>query len=1321
MSWGVRRIEEEPLGQPQGGQRRPAMTVGEWLETVSGPDRRHAQPQTQSQAPSQTSGPSPTEILDRKLDDLNRRLKQLAEASKGDSQDRNGRDKNRSRRRQTRDQAADSDRDRGRSDMRDPLRERLDQIDKRLQAIAEGGPRTASAYESDHERLKRGMRDIERLQADTLGESRASRYADLDDGHTYRGTRERHPSPVAQMINKLEEEVRGLRQSVEKRLETVEPSFDERDLQDMRRMLERLTESGASRQESDYVRRLLDEMARLREVVLETSAKVAGPQQARANQESRLADMVERLAAVATAAQEKTSDDMRSLDRRLADVADRMADLEGRGASQKDLVDIQRAIDAIALRLDHPPAAPKPVIPASLLDLDIRIEKLGEKLDRIEPNPATQRQMASLESEIAALRFDFAQSPATRTPDRFDEQLNSLGERIDRLASLSRGTERLADEMSAMNERVERLAARPDPSARLSDQMATIGDRIDQLATKSASGDRIEQQIKAMSERIERMSAIAQTNIIGPSRLESFEARIGEIVTLLNQSSKPHEALGNNISSLHGEVTSLRRDIASIRPAERNPELEDLLRSLSQRLETAARERPDPRLLASIEERIARLDQVLAEQRKPLDTGPLEAKLGKIEVLLTENRSDVVEAANAAVRDAVKEFAAIAAESRASDADLKTIESELRQVQTANRTTESRTSDALQSVHDALTTIVGRLGAIERAARETAIERPAAEPISTAASRMAGPQDAPTQVVRPQAPQAETRPVHPQAGPAAPQAAMPQPPTPQQPHREAPTAIVPPPPEDTRPLEPGSGKPGRGGGSAGSDVAGNKRGDFIAAARRAALAASQTGPGVPPPVQPDAQRPGVPLAAAAEPQPKSKSLFKSLFRGKQKALILAGVGIAALATATPLVMTRMIQTASIDQPAPARVATASGTPVAPTAADPKGTQVAVNAEALALAPPSGTTTTFAQPPKAEDATRQAALTAALKQAAAAQGIKSQTEDDKALTTGSVHAPSGGDASRQQMPTAVGTSVPDEAKPAAAAKFPMPAEKVGSLALREAAASGDPRAEFEVGMRYSEGKVVPTDAHEATVWFERAAQQHLAPAAYRLGSAYEKGLGVDRNATEAKRWYREAAEAGNVRSMHNLGVLYANDRDMPSAIPWFHKAAEAGLKDSQFNLGIIYAIGSGVKQDLAVSYKWFALAALQGDQEAGKKRDEIATHLDHTALASAKMAVSTWRPAPISREANEESAVWSEPATAAGPAVAPRAALPTGAANKVSMAQAALQAKGLYAGKIDGEMSSETRAAIRAFQKKSGLKQTGDIDLSFLNAINGRPM
>ena len=48
-----------------------------------------------------------------------------------------------------------------------------------------------------------------------------------------------------------------------------------------------------------------------------------------------------------------------------------------------------------------------------------------------------------------------------------------------------------------------------------------------------------------------------------------------------------------------------------------------------------------------------------------------------------------------------------------------------------------------------------------------------------------------------------------------------------------------------------------------------------------------------------------------------------------------------------------------------------------------------------------------------------------------------------------------------------------------------------------------------------------------------------------------------------------------------------------AAQWFRKAAERGVADSQYNLGILYARGIGVDQNLAESYKWFALAAAAG--------------------------------------------------------------------------------------------------------------------------------
>ena len=53
-----------------------------------------------------------------------------------------------------------------------------------------------------------------------------------------------------------------------------------------------------------------------------------------------------------------------------------------------------------------------------------------------------------------------------------------------------------------------------------------------------------------------------------------------------------------------------------------------------------------------------------------------------------------------------------------------------------------------------------------------------------------------------------------------------------------------------------------------------------------------------------------------------------------------------------------------------------------------------------------------------------------------------------------------------------------------------------------------------------------------------------------------------------------------------------------------KAADRGVKDSQYNLGVMYARGLGRQQDLPLAYRWFALAAQQGDKIVALKRLEL---------------------------------------------------------------------------------------------------------------------
>ena len=81
------------------------------------------------------------------------------------------------------------------------------------------------------------------------------------------------------------------------------------------------------------------------------------------------------------------------------------------------------------------------------------------------------------------------------------------------------------------------------------------------------------------------------------------------------------------------------------------------------------------------------------------------------------------------------------------------------------------------------------------------------------------------------------------------------------------------------------------------------------------------------------------------------------------------------------------------------------------------------------------------------------------------------------------------------------------------------------ATKELAERGDARAQFELGLMYSEGEGVLQDHHEAAKWYRLAAEQGFAPAQMSLGLMYIDGRGVSQNILEARKWLRLAADQG----------------------------------------------------------------------------------------------------------------------------------------------------------------------------------------------------
>lgn len=410
------------------------------------------------------------------------------------------------------------------------------------------------------------------------------------------------------------------------------------------------------------------------------------------------------------------------------------------------------------------------------------------------------------------------------------------------------------------------------------------------------------------------------------------------------------------------------------------------------------------------------------------------------------------------------------------------------------------------------------------------------------------------------------------------------------------------------------------------EVETSEKADFIAAARRAAQAAAAEA------AQAGGKRADDKSAALEAGEGERSATFK-----RQLVLSVAAATLVIGATHVTLSMLRSSGSAPIETPAQAAngasgreaakadTPASSGTPAAEPQAPVLGPQL--------IAPTSVANSSLVVPPGASPV---------------APRPGGSTNSHAGEVTGSIAKPEDSAGAPAASPTAA---------PAPGSADSLPAA-IGGPGLRSAAAAGNAAAEYEIAIRYAEGRGVAQSFGDAARWFERAASKGLVPAQYRLGSLYEKGHGVKKDLEAARRLYVSAAEKGNARAMHNLAVLYAEGIDgkpeYKTAFQWFRKAASHGIADSQYNLGILLARGTGVEQNLAESYKWFALAAQQGDHDAGRKRDDVAARLDPQSLVAARLAAQTFTVESQPEEATTVKAPgggW-DPAAAATPAPAP---------------------------------------------------------------------
>lgn len=110
----------------------------------------------------------------------------------------------------------------------------------------------------------------------------------------------------------------------------------------------------------------------------------------------------------------------------------------------------------------------------------------------------------------------------------------------------------------------------------------------------------------------------------------------------------------------------------------------------------------------------------------------------------------------------------------------------------------------------------------------------------------------------------------------------------------------------------------------------------------------------------------------------------------------------------------------------------------------------------------------------------------------------------------------------------------------------------------------------------------------------------------------------------------------------MSVMILAESDTPPIVPQDVAAmdlagvdpATADLADRPpRELGMLYAAGRVVPRDLVAAHMWLNIAALKGDREAARQRQEIAGEMSKDEIARALSGARAW----LDRQAQQQSA------------------------------------------------------------------------------------
>lgn len=182
-----------------------------------------------------------------------------------------------------------------------------------------------------------------------------------------------------------------------------------------------------------------------------------------------------------------------------------------------------------------------------------------------------------------------------------------------------------------------------------------------------------------------------------------------------------------------------------------------------------------------------------------------------------------------------------------------------------------------------------------------------------------------------------------------------------------------------------------------------------------------------------------------------------------------------------------------------------------------------------------------------------------------------------------------------------------------------------------ALSGNPEAQYHLGMFYNNGIGTSKNIEKAFEMFQKSSTGGDPLGSYKLGCYYSgQGEGVvEKDQNKAFKYKLIAAEAGYVRAQQDVAVKYFNDNDIQKAILWWEKAANQGYPSAFYSLFAVYHDEKYNSKDWAKAYQYLKIiernVGEDKKQEVDAKIKEIKTTLSQEQLAQAQSFVENYKP------------------------------------------------------------------------------------------------